>query len=209
MLFRSILCKTAKTGAIDVTVSGGNAPYQYVWSNNAITRNVNGLSAGIYSVTITDANGCSLTKQATLTQPDSLQAILTNTNILCKTAKTGAIDVTVSGGNAPYQYAWSNGAITQNIANLSAGVYSVTVTDANGCSLTKQATLTQPDSLQAILTNTNILCKTAKTGAIDVTVSGGNAPYQYVWSNGAITQNTANLSAGFTSPTVERQVFKG
>ena len=155
----NVLCFGNSTGAIDLTVTGGTSPYTYAWSNAATTQDLTGLAAGTYSVTITDANSCTQTISTTITQPTAaLARSLTQTNVLCFGNSTGAIDLTVSGGTSPYTYAWSNAATTQDLTGLTAGAYSVTITDANGCTQTISTTITQPTaSLARSLTQTNCL----------------------------------------------------
>ncbi len=198
----NVLCNGASTGAIDLTVSGGVAPYSYAWTNGATTQDISGLVAGTYTVTVTDANGCTKTTSATVTQPPALALSTTITNVLCNGASTGAVDLTVSGGTPGYTYTWTNGATTQDISGLVAGTYTVTVTDANGCTKTTSATVTEPPALALSTTVTNVLCNGASTGAVDLTVSGGVAPYSYIWTNGATTQDISNLAAGTYTVTV-------
>jgi large repetitive protein len=186
-----VLCFGNATGAADLTVNGGTAPYNYSWSNAATTEDLANLAAGTYTVTITDANGCSTTASVTITQPASgLTSSTTQTNVLCFGNSTGAADLTVSGGTAPYNYSWSNAATTEDLTGLAAGTYTVTITDANGCSTTASVTITQPASgLTAAISGTNVLCFGNATGAADLTVSGGTAPYNYNWSNSATTED--------------------
>ncbi|MBL0052469.1 MAG: SprB repeat-containing protein [Bacteroidetes bacterium] len=120
----------------------------------------------------------------------------TVTNATCNGANTGAIAINVSGGTQPYTYAWSNGATTQDITNLSALTYTVTVTDSSGCTATLSQLITQPGTLSVIIgTVTNTTCNGASTGAIAINVSGGTQPYTFAWSNGATTQDITSLSA--------------
>ncbi|MBE1615962.1 SprB repeat-containing protein, partial [Flavobacterium sp. SaA2.13] len=115
------------------TVTGGTAPYTYVWNTTATTQDLTGLPAGTYEVTVTDANGCTATASVTVTQPTVLSASGTATNVSCNAGSNGAVDLTVTGGTAPYTYVWNNAATTQDLTGLTASTYDVTVTDANGC----------------------------------------------------------------------------
>src|SRR5206468_789408 len=138
-------CFGASTGSIDLTVSGGTAPYTYLWSNEATTQDLSALTAGSYSVTVTDAKGCSATQSVTIGQPAAaLEMGETHVDVHCFGASTGSIDLTVRGGTAPYTYLWSTEATTQDLSALAAGRYSVTVTDAKGCSATQSVTIGQP-----------------------------------------------------------------
>ncbi len=198
----NVLCNGASTGSIDLTVTGGTSPYTYAWSNSATTQDISGLVAGTYTVTVTDANSCTKTLSATITQPSALALSSTQVNVLCNGNATGSIDLTVSGGTSPYTYAWSNSATTQDISGLAAGTYTVTVTDANACTKTLSATITQPSALTLSKTQVNVLCNGNATGSIDLTVSGGTSPYTYAWSNSATTQDISGLVAGTYTVTV-------
>jgi hypothetical protein len=198
-----VLCYGGNNGAIDLTVSGGVSPYTYAWSNSATTQDISSLAAGTYTVTVTDANGCTKTTSATVNEPsDPLALSETNVDVLCYGNSTGSIDLTVSGGTPAYSYNWGGGITTQDRSNLAAGTYTVTVTDANGCTKTLSASITQPPSaLTASATTTNSTCGNPN-GSVDLTVSGGTSPYTYAWSNGATTQDLSNVMAGTYTVTV-------
>ena len=102
--------------------------------------------------------------------------------MLCNGASTGAIDLTVTGGVSPYTYVWSNNATTQDISNLAAGTYTVTVTDANGCTKTTSATITQPSALDLSVQTTPAPCHGNAGGSVNLTVNGGVPAYAYLWS---------------------------
>ena len=196
----NVSCNGGTNGSIDLTVSGGSAPYTYLWSDAGATstQDISGLVAGTYSVVITDNNGCTLTVSATLTEPSALALSNTQTNVSCNGTNDGAIDLTVSGGVAPYAYSWSDGSTTQDLTALVAGTYSVTVTDNNGCTATLNVTITEPNALALALVPTNVTCNSGADGAIDLTVSGGTAPYSYVWDDPGTsnTEDINSLSAG-------------
>ncbi|MBL0051221.1 MAG: SprB repeat-containing protein [Bacteroidetes bacterium] len=114
----------------------------------------------------------------------------TVTNVNCNGNSNGAININVAGGTTPYTYSWSNGATTQNVTNLSPNTYTVTVTDANGCTATLSQAITQPNALALTIgTVTNVNCNGNNNGAININIAGGTTPYAYSWSNGATTQN--------------------
>ncbi len=195
-------CNEDDDGSIDLSVSGGTTPYGYSWSNGATTEDISGLSAGTYTVTVTDFNGCTTTASATVTEPDPLTATAVATPETCNEDDDGSIDLSVSGGTTPYGYSWSNGATTEDISGLSAGTYTVTVTDFNGCTTTASATVTEPDPLTATAVATPETCNEDDDGSIDLSVSGGTTPYGYSWSNGATTEDISGLSAGTYTVTV-------
>ncbi|HEX7846083.1 MAG TPA: immunoglobulin domain-containing protein, partial [Chitinophagaceae bacterium] len=202
----NVLCFGNSTGSINLTVTGGTSPYTYAWSNGATTQDITSLPAGTYNVTVTDANGCTaVLNNIVITQPAAALALSeTNVNVLCFGNSTGSIDLTVAGGTSPYTYAWSNGATTQDITSLPAGTYSVTVTDANGCTaVLNNIVITQPAAALALSeTHVNVLCFGNSTGSINLTVTGGTSPYTYAWSNGATTQDITSLPAGAYNVTV-------
>ncbi|MBX7243486.1 MAG: carboxypeptidase regulatory-like domain-containing protein, partial [Bacteroidia bacterium] len=138
----NVLCFGNSTGSADLTVSGGTTPYSYSWSNGATTEDISGLTAGTYTVTVTDASGCTNFVSVVIAEPAVLSISLVGT-----TASFGSnnatITSTVTGGTAPYSYSWSNGATTSDIVNVSPGSYVVTVTDANGCMATDSILITE------------------------------------------------------------------
>ncbi len=195
----NIKCYGDTTGAININVLGGVRPYTYEWSNGASTQNLQGLTAGNYSVRITDANGCEQNLTTVITQPDQLVVTLVNvSDVSCAGGNDGIVNISVTGGTTPYQYQWSNGSVTQDLNNVSSGTYAVQVIDANGCSDDNiEVTITEPEPLIASFNSvTNILTYGLSSGAIDLDVSGGVAPYTYSWSNGATTQDVDNIPAG-------------
>ncbi|MCG3167456.1 MAG: hypothetical protein POELPBGB_03248 [Bacteroidia bacterium] len=202
--FTPVSCNGGANGTATVTPSGGTPNYTYLWSpSNQTTQTATGLSAGLHSVVVTDANGCTTSNSVTVTQPAGMSQSTTITNVLCNGQSNGSIDLTVSGGTSPYTYLWSNGATTQDVAGLAAGTYSVVITDANSCTLSvNNLTVTQPAVLTSSETHVNVNCAGSNTGSIDITVSGGTAPYTYAWSNGATTQDLSGLAPGFYSVTV-------
>lgn len=189
-------CNGSSDGSIDLTVSGGTSPYAYAWSNGASSQNLYGLTAGIYNATINDANGCSLATGANITQPASLVLSVLKTNVNCFGGNNGSIDLSVSGGTIPYSYQWSDNSLTQDLTGLSAGAFTVTATDANNCSASASAVITQPGLLNASLTHVNVSCFGGGNGSVDLAVTGGTLPYAYAWTNNASTQDISGLSAG-------------
>lgn len=198
----NLTCFEAEDGSVTVTASGGTEPYTYAWSSGPTTDSVNNLPAGDYTVTVTDANFCTIVAAVTITQPAQLTATINANSIICHGEMTGMATVTPAGGTAPYTYAWSNDATTQTIAGLGEGNYSVTVTDANDCTVVVNITIEEPPLLELTLTVNNIVCTSEQIGAISTIVSGGTAPYTYAWSNDATTAAIMNLPGGTYSVTV-------
>ncbi|MBV7530653.1 gliding motility-associated C-terminal domain-containing protein [Chitinophaga sp. sic0106] len=198
----NVLCNGGNTGSISLAVSGGTSPYTYLWSNGATSATANNLAAGTYTATITDANGCDTTVSSTITEPTAFAVTASQVNVNCNGESTGSATVTVSGATSPYQYYWSSGATTATANNLAAGTYTCTITDANGCDTTATFTITENDALAANVTLQNVLCNGGNTGSISVAVTGGTAPYGYLWSNGATTASVSNLTAGLYTVTI-------
>jgi hypothetical protein len=137
-----VSCAGAGDGTAAVSVSGGSAPYSYLWSNFDTTANISNLSGGTYSVVVTDAEGCSLVRRITINEALPLNLRLVVTNASCNSTPDGAIliDTSVLGGSPPYSASWSTGGSGIQLNNLSAGGYSVTVTDNDGCTASDSAT---------------------------------------------------------------------
>jgi autotransporter-associated beta strand protein len=172
-------CHGNNNGTASASASGGTAPYTYLWNNNSTAQSLSGLTAGIYTVTITDAKGCSKSSSYTVTEPNALIATPSGTNIDCNGNVNGTASVSVNGGTPGYTYSWSNGATTSSISGLAAGMYTVNVTDAHGCMTTASYTVTQPNILAATYTSTNISCFNANDGTATVNITGGTKFYQY------------------------------
>lgn len=200
----NVSCSGGNNGTITATTSGGTPNYSYTWSNNAGNNNAlnSNLTVGNYSVTVTDANGCTDTANYSISEPSALvfAQAATVVNVLCNGAGTGSIATNVSGGTPSYTYAWSGGLLNQPAqTNLLAGSYAVTVTDNNGCTINDNFTITEPTAitLQTQVAN-NVTCGGGSNGKAFVTASGGVGTFTFVWSSGSTTDTAANLSANIT-----------
>ncbi len=191
----------AATGMLEAAASGGTPPYLFLWSNSATTAIIDNISAGTYTVTVTDGAGCSATRTFTLpanTQGLSVTVVSTPAN--CSGAG-GAASVSVTGGQAPYQYEWNTGETTFQIAGLPSGVYSVTITDATGCSVIRNVWVGHASQLFYVYLNaTQTNC--TNNGTITATASNGTPPYSYSWSNGNTTNAISGLAPGTYTLTV-------
>lgn len=132
---------------------------------------------GVYTVTVSDNNSCTASASFTITEPDTLLVTAVIDDILCNGELTGEIDITVTGGTAPYLFNWSNGATTEDLTGLSAGSYSVTITDVNGCSVEYLYTVTEPAPIVITGTSVNITCYGYANASIDISVTGNYALY--------------------------------
>ena len=188
-------CGAQANGSITSSVSG-TGPFTYSWSNGAATANLTNLAAGNYSVTVTSAQGCTGTASTALTNPSGMNVTGTVQNVSCAGSANGSISLTVSGGTGNKTYQWNNGATTANLTNISAGAYSVTVTDAAGCTASSSYTVTSPSALSITGNATNIDCAGENNGSISVSANGGTGNKTFTWSNGATGSAVTNLSAG-------------
>lgn len=207
-----ITCFGDADGGISISVSGGTGAYTYNWTKDtapyATTEDLSNLGPGAYGVSVSDANGCGpKTASFTITEPPVLTLTLNNqVDVVCFGASTGAISVNVAGGTPAYSFSWTgpNGytSNTQNISNLPAGVYNLTLNDASGCNQNLSVTITQPNEIIITATKTEIACFGSNNASISVSVTEGNAPYQIAWSNLGTGFFQDNLAAGDYTITV-------
>lgn len=191
----NVTCNGLANGTATVNPVNGTGPYQYTWlPGGQITQTASGLAPGTYTVGILDANGCAATATANVAQPLTLTSNASASNVLCNGGSTGSAQVSASGGTSPYSYSWSPSGGTNPIAGvLSAGTYTVTVTDANNCTSTSTVTVNQPPALSISVNNVvNPLCFGNLTGAATATASGGTGSYTYAWSPSGGNQATAS-----------------
>ncbi|PLX14319.1 MAG: hypothetical protein C0594_00200, partial [Marinilabiliales bacterium] len=191
-----VSCNGLTDGAVNLTISGGTPTYTYSWTGGSTDQDLAGLPAGTYDVTITDAASCSAYGSYEITEPDALQLLIASTNVGCYGDANGSADITVSGGTPSYSYNWSGGNIgvsdQEDYNNLIADWYYVTVTDGNGCEIDDSIQLTEPSQIVISSIITDVDCYGNSNGLIDLTVSGGNSPYDYTW----LTNDGSGLSAG-------------
>ncbi len=195
----------AVNGAATVTASSGTTPYSYIWSNGATSAGINNIAAGNYTVTVTDASGCSVSN--TVTVSSTAVSLTTSAPVTANSAcggATGSASISATNGTAPYTYNWSNGGNIQTISNIPSGSYSVTITDASSCTgIVSNIVVNNPNSPTAsISAANNVLCNAASTGSATVAATGGTAPYTYNWSNGGNTATVNNIAAGTYTVTV-------
>ncbi len=181
-------------GDVSTSVTGGNLPYSYNWSNGATASNLNNLSAGNYSLTVTDASGCTDVGTVNVSDSESPTLTLNGTDTSCGNSN-GSVIANPSGGNTPYSFDWSNGMSSDAIFDLAPGNYSVTVTDASDCQAVQSYEVLSSIALNANITGTNEIC-TNSAGSANVVIVSGNQPYSYSWNNGLSGSSIDNLSAG-------------
>jgi len=198
-----ISCFGITDGAATVMITGGVAPYTYLWSNGAVSSTITGLSPGTYAVTVTDANTCSGTASTTLTDPSMIVSSITAQPLTCFGAADGTANVMVSGGVPPYSYFWDSNQTTAMATGLLMGTASVTVTDSNNCSIVESIGITGPTILAITATEDQaVSCNGAADGKATATAAGGVPPYSYLWSNGSTVTTVTNLTSGVHNVTV-------
>ncbi|MDG2227618.1 MAG: choice-of-anchor L domain-containing protein, partial [Flavobacteriales bacterium] len=189
-------------GSIDLSVLGDYPPFTYAWSSGETTEDLTAIGAGTYTVTVTDANGCSDSATFNLNNISSLNITSNVTSVTCSGGLNGGIDVTTSGGTSPYMFAWNSGETTEDIGAIGAGLYTLTISDASGCQFSEDiAVSTLPGMSIALDGSTNEVCS-FDNGSIDVSVIGGSGSYGYSWDNGANTEDLANIGSGTYTLTV-------
>ena len=175
-------------------VTGGGAGINPTVTGTCDGATITGLAPGTYTVTITNADGC--TKTSTFTVACNLTVAPSVNNVSCNGGNNGNINLNVTGGTVPYGFHWNTGSSAQNLNNLPAGTYSVTVTDATGATKTTSATVNQPSAIFVSSNVTNVNTNGGNNGAINLTVNGGTPGYVFHWNTGAMQEDIFNLTAG-------------
>lgn len=195
----------ANDGQISSTVSGGTAPYTYIWNSGATTPVASSLTPGQYIIQIYDASNCYGSAIVNLNPTNGPVVTVGTTNsVSCYGGNNGSTSISISGGIAPVTTQWSNGSTLNSLSGLSAGVYDVLVTDASGCKVNQTVVINQPNGLnvQPIVTRPNC---TQSNGAISLNISGGQAPFTFTWSanaGGVNTQNVSGIASGYYNVTI-------
>ena len=206
------LCIGGSTGSVNLTAAGGTAPYSFSWSNGAVTEDISGLTAGTYSVTITDANLCNTVISSPVSEPALFTMVIDNVvQNKCFGSNNASISITLAGGTTPYLVSWTGPggftATTEDIQNLRAGVYTLNATDANGCTaITSTTTITQPSQITIVNNSVSdysgfgVACNGGSNGFINTTISGGTGALSIVWSGptgfNSTIDDITGLSAG-------------
>jgi hypothetical protein len=196
---KNALCSGAATGEINTKSTGGRTPYSYNWigpnSYFSSSADINNAAAGSFIVTITDSSGCSHSDTGAVGEPTPWTVSQQITNIKCAGYPIGAIDITVGGNTPPYVYSWSTGSKNQDISSLTAGVYTVNITDSNACTVSRTYSITTPQALDLSYTSTNVSCNGSDDGSLTLLASGGTFPWTYSIAG----------PAGFTSSSVSNK----
>lgn len=194
----SILCFGDETGEITLTASGGLGQLAYLWSTSATDSSISQLGAGVYSATVTDQNGCNALFSDTIYGPDALSVEFNATDATCHDSEDGSIEAVVSGGTSPCGYTWSNSETTNLIIALDTGIYSLTVTDVNGCAFSSDTSIVFVNSDPIVdLDSAYVLC-----AGSEIDIDAANAGSSFEWSNGALTQTITVTDTGIFAVTV-------
>lgn len=191
-------CFGQTNGSVSLNVSGGTPPYNISWSNSGSGNTISGLSAGIYTATVTDAANCAAVVSDTVISPTQALAIASSSNISCKGAADGSIDINVQGATPPYNFQWSDNGTGAQRSGLAAGTYSLVLTDANNCAIANSNfTITEPAILSgSVLSLRNVRCFGQQNGSARIAVVGGTPQYSINWSNTAQGDSLNGLAAG-------------
>lgn len=198
----NVSCNSGSNAAISLTVSGGTPGYNFNWTPigpfpGSAANSVSGLIANIYTVNITDNNGCPTVATFTITQPTAIVQNVITTNAVCNSSCTGTASQVVSGGTPTYSFSWSSvAATTQSVGSLCAGNYTATIIDGNGCISNSTFAITQPSAISITATPTHPKCNAACDGSITTNIAGGNPGYAYSWSPVGAGPNPTGLCAG-------------
>ncbi|MFT4664171.1 MAG: hypothetical protein ACI8YQ_001850 [Polaribacter sp.] len=192
----AINCNEGTDGSIIVSASGGTGNLTYEWSNSGTENAIDNLSEGNYNITITDANNCEIIENFDLVSPTPISLAIEADAIDCFEGTNGSLAATATGGTGTLSYEWSNGETGTMISDLVAGLYDVTITDANNCEKVEEMSLTSPSDITTDVEANAISCFEGANGNILVTASGGTENFSYEWSNGDIENSTNNLSEG-------------
>ncbi|MFK8163800.1 MAG: hypothetical protein AB8H12_15245 [Lewinella sp.] len=181
-------CNGDATGELFASATG-TPPFSYQWSHGATDSIASGLIAGTYTVTVTDADNCTAIGTGNVTEPNPLELTFTSLDALCNGGCTGEIDLTVSGGITPFSYGWSDGWTTEDRSDLCAGIYSVTITDANGCTEEVSVEILEPSSLNLDVQDVDLSCLAGESVMLTADLLGGTPGYSYQWSTGETSQS--------------------
>ncbi|MEO1434989.1 MAG: gliding motility-associated C-terminal domain-containing protein [Bacteroidota bacterium] len=199
-------CAGGMDGTIDATASSATPPYSYVWfPGGETTSSITGVGSGGYAVTVSDVNACASIASVDLPAGPTIDVTVSVQDITCNGFNDGEVDLTISGGQSPYTFTWSNTAqTTEDVTGLAPGAFSVTVEDGNGCSTVESGLIIEPVALAVSFSGSSSpSCSGDCDGDISLGVSGGNPPYTYLWSNMETTQDISGLCAGFYQVTVQ------
>lgn len=194
-----LLCFGDSNGMASILIAGGLEPYNITWNTAPVQTGeiaIN-LKAGTYTAMVIDSLKDTLLVNVTINSPSIISATAKFTQPSCNGKSNGSIELTANGGTAPYNYFWNNGSILNPVTNIQAGNYSVVITDSFGCKINRTYKLTEPAAMQLTVEKiVDAICKTTQDGSIILNLTGGIAPYKYLWSKGDTTLDLINRIQG-------------
>lgn len=188
----NVNCFGLQNGSINLDINTPNITVE--WDNGNTGNNLNNLSSGNYTVSLSGNGYCPTTATYTISQPNAINVIGSANDVTCSNLMDGSVNLSVDGGTTPYNYQWSSGANTSNVNNLPGGFYSVTVEDENGCIAVTGFEIQTPDPININSTIEAISCPGEMDGSIEITPSGGTGNFSILWSNGSTSSSLTNLS---------------
>lgn len=195
-------CLNGSDGAIELIPSGGIAPYTYAWSTSESSIGISGLSAGTYTATVTDENGCEKEISIEMADGYQLETEMEAIQVSCNNFADAEAEVSPINGLAPFTYQWSNGELSPRILSLDTGMYSVLVIDANACEAFDTVQITEPDSLLSSISGIYVTCFNGSDGEVFITANGGTEPYTYAWNIAGENAEITGLPIGNYSVTI-------
>ncbi len=193
---QNLSCSNTQDGSAAAVANGGTPAYSFLWNNGNMTATASNLDIGTYAVTVSDQNGCTAVDSINLTAPDPILVSIVATDANCFGANNGAAISSHTGGTAPFGFLWDNGAGSANLSGVPAGTYCLTVSDALSCTGSACVDILQPNEIILTANITDAGCNGGMEGAIDLVVNGGTGPFNFLWNNGATTEDISGLGAG-------------
>lgn len=189
------LCNGESTGVASVKADGGVEPYTYAWPTGGTMISESGIAAGNYTMTVTDADAATVEVDFVMTEPNPILVAANITDALCFSESNGLIDIVVTGGTGAYTYLWMDGATTEDLENIAAGTYAVTVTDENSCTATGTAVVLGFDEIKVNIAVTHESAENANDGTAEIEITGGQPDYTITW-DGGVEPDVNNLAPG-------------
>ncbi|MDF1546754.1 MAG: SprB repeat-containing protein [Bacteroidales bacterium] len=203
-IIKPVNCFGGSDGKIEISISGGQAPYDYLWPDSSDNKNLPDIQAGSYELTITDKNNCVVKEIIAVPEPETaISSRIQKKDVSCFAGADGEINLEVSGGNSPFSYQWSNGQTKAALNKLKPGHYFVKITDKNNCPAFDTVEIIAPESpLTADFEKFDVKCHNGYDGAIKLIVYGGTPEYSYLWSNKVTQRDITGLKSGKYSVTI-------
>lgn len=201
-VYEDTICANGINTDISLSISGGSAPYAFMWNTGSTNDTLFGVGPGLYAVEVMDLSGCSVLDTFIIDSLSLIELQFETTAAGCNGEENGAIDLTINNGIEPFAILWSNDSITEDLIDLGVGWYFITVTDSLGCMAIDSVQVNANSGIEVIETVNAVNCKDEDDGSIILEVSGGQLPYDIVWSNDEKVATIENLSEGIYGVTI-------